>query len=78
MKVILTIELDIPDDADMLDDDIEQVLYDSYINYVPLMHSRDALYWLGQGDKAWDLYNVHQNWSEITTDPKWSFKVEGH
>ena len=88
MKVTLTIELDLPDEMqEWSDEELAQVLFDEYVNYVPAGHIYDACKWSANAGKAEregkseleiigakHIATNAQQWYDITKDQRWSFK----
>lgn len=87
MKVILTIELDLPDTTpvvlDSYNESIKQVVFDSYINYITCCHLKDAVKWCSIGKvgshnedlTAKGIYQYHDTWANICKNSKWSMDI---
>lgn len=81
MKIKLTIELDLPDDAPELTDQglLSQLVFDTYINYATCKHFEDSVNWLAKGKVGSDnecprtklLYQHHDIWGKICRNAKW-------
>ncbi len=86
MKIILSIELDIPDDteaANFSHEEIGQLLSDSYVQYTTNQHLKDALKWCVKakiGSESEDIagkqiYSYHNTWADICHAAKWDYKI---
>ena len=82
MKIKLEIELDVGNALDgKSDEEIAQILFDSYVNYTTVQHFGDTLQYCSLGKIGSDnpdmtyaqLYHYHQNWGEICSAAKWNF-----
>jgi len=83
MKVTLTIELNLPDDASKLTDaELRELLFEEYVNYVTKCHAIDASNWCAKakvGSENEDkmgkqIYERHSAWMNYTDLPYWSFQ----
>ena len=86
MKIQLTIELEMPDDTSTqlaaTNEELSQLLFDTYVNYVTVSHMSDAVEWCAKGKigsddedaRAKAIYQHHKLWGKICRDAKWSFK----
>lgn len=77
MKIQLTIELDIPDELkEYTLPELQQWVFDGYVNYVTVSHYKDALTWLASPEsitKA-EHVNTHKGWAEWAGKAQWSVK----
>lgn len=82
-KVQLTIELDIPGIEQFNEAQQAQLLFDAYVNYATIAHSRDALNWLAKAktgtkdevQSRMHIHNYHNSWTDICRSVEWYFKV---
>ena len=80
MKVKLSIELELPDSCkDFSHGELQQLIFDEYINHATCAHLEDAMKWLikSQADLsdvgAKLIYEMHNNWADICKNATWSF-----
>jgi hypothetical protein len=77
MKVKLTIELDVPDNIILSEENLEKMIYDNYINYVTKAHRIDVMKSLKKIDEsvtALKIYDIHNNWVNISEKAIWKFE----
>lgn len=81
MKIKLTIELDLPDEAnDWSDAELRQVVFDSYINYATCQHMQDAVHWMARSAKSEPdsagraIAEIHSNWGDICSQATWTME----
>lgn len=83
MKIRLTVELDIPDDArDYSEAELQQLIFDTYIHYVVQRHARDAVKWCAMAKVGSDnedptgkaLFEHHHLWTEASRAREWSIE----
>jgi hypothetical protein len=84
MKVTLSIDLDLPVVCNgMSRSELEQLLFDEYVNHATCAHLTDALKWLalakaGTPDEdatKVQIYEHHQLWAAICGKAEWSFTI---
>jgi len=80
MKVKLTIELDLPEEcAAYSADELRQLLFDVYVNYVRRAHLLDAVYYMDKGQVGSPdetpvlatLGSHHRLWAKICKSAVW-------
>tara|TARA_Y100000310_G_C20622404_1_gene784087 strand:+ start:302 stop:565 length:264 start_codon:yes stop_codon:yes gene_type:complete len=85
MKVKLNIEIELPDEfSDYSHAEMQQLLFDEYVNTVACSHLRDAVEWCGEarvGTADEDsnkkiIYEHHQAWGKICTQATFDFEME--
>ena len=67
MKIELNIQLDLPESfEDYPDDELKQLIFDTYVNYATTSHLKDALEWSGN-DSGFSkrISENHRMWSDI-------------
>lgn len=77
MKIQLTIELDIPDEIkEYTLPELQQWVFDGYVNYVTVSHYKDALTWMAQPTSITqaEIVQNHDNWGNWANTAKWSVK----
>lgn len=75
MKIKLEIELEVPDVCEeMPNDELDQLLFDTYINYVTISHHRDALRFMSENVS--DLANYHATWGDICSSANFVIKKD--
>lgn len=82
-KIILTIELEIPEIEDFSDGEISQLVFDEYVNHATCSHYEDACTWMAyqsiaekEGKEAISekmITKMHQTWGDICSKAKWSW-----
>lgn len=76
MKVRLSIDLDLPDGLQAHPDGIGQLLFDQYINFVPVQHYCEALKWLDEKTPNADkIVEIHKEWGNIASQPHWTYSL---
>lgn len=82
MEIELKVKLKLPDSCNsMSDDELGQLLFDSYINYVTVSHLRAATKWSSTFEheseeekaRSKNLMNYHNTWADISNQPE--FKI---
>lgn len=83
MKVKLNVELDLPDDCEGWSDaELQQLLFDEYINHATCAHLEDATHWccearVGMPDEDATkkiIFEHHQLWGEICSNATWDWQ----
>jgi len=83
MKVRLTIDLDIPSVEDYSDGELQQLVFDEYVNHATCAHFEDAAKWLAESNKKNSvfkkencelIFKMHKTWGDICSNAK--FKLE--
>lgn len=77
MKIQLTIELDIPDEMKEYSlPELQQWVFDGYVNYVTVSHYKDALTWMAEPASVIQAKIAlnHTNWGDWANNAKWSVK----
>jgi hypothetical protein len=83
MKIKLTIELELPDDCnDWADAELQQLLFDEYVNHATCAHLEAATKWCAKakvGSENEDpggkqIFEMHKNWGEICGKAQWDFE----
>ena len=79
MKVKLEIELELPDKyQDWSNEEINQLLFDEYVNYVTCAHLEDASSWCmkvtDEDEGAKIILEEHRMWGKICKAAKWCFQ----
>lgn len=84
MKLILEIELDVADSLkEHSEAELQQLIFDTYIQYVTVQHYLDAFYWgskakIGTTEEdlpAKMISEFHTTWGDIAEKAKWSLKT---
>ena len=82
MKIKLEIELDVCDSLDgKSDEQISEILFEGYINYVAEQHLGDAVEYCSLGRVGSEtpyfgytqLFNYHKRWGKMCSEAKWTF-----
>lgn len=74
MKIKLEIELEVPDVENMTAEQLSQVMWDGYVNYVTRRHAEDALKWcarMSRETSAAAIYKHHDTWTDIAASAVW-------
>lgn len=83
MQVELNIKLDLPDNCqDMSQAELEQLLFDTYVNFVTTRHCIDAVKWCAKakvGTEQEDvvakkIFEHHELWADLSSQATWSLK----
>lgn len=91
MKIELKIGLDLPDECQTMSQaELQQLLFDEYINAITLHHREKAMDWAYQSvleadnpeklpidnNQAKKLYLHHKLWGDTTSQPEWNLTVK--
>jgi hypothetical protein len=83
MKVKLNVELELPDYCKTWSDaEIQQLLFDEYVNHATCAHLEDATHWcckarVGTEDEdptGRQIFEMHKNWGEICSNATWDWE----
>ena len=78
MKVRLTIDLELPDElSGFSKPELDQLLFDAYINYITCAHYEDALNRIERGhinDTAESIVDYHKQWGRTSKPVNWSYE----
>lgn len=83
MKVKLNIELELPAECDDWSDaELQQLLFDEYVNHATCSHLEDATHWCAKAKVGTDnedpsgkmIFEMHRTWGGICQNAKWDFE----
>jgi len=91
MKIKLKITLDLPEECNAMSQaELQQLLFDEYINAITVHHREKAMDWVYQSvleaghpeklpideNQAKKLYLHHKLWGDVTSQPEWNLSVK--
>lgn len=91
MKIELKIALDLPHECQTMSQaELQQLLFDEYVNAITLYHREKAMAWAYQSaleadnpeklpidnNQAKKLYAHHKLWGDTTNQPVWNMTVK--
>jgi hypothetical protein len=84
MKAKIIVELNLPHSMRLHADELCQLLYDAYVNYVTVKHCEDALTWCVEGNVGKpdedpakkQIHEYHRTWGKITGAAKVNYEFE--
>jgi hypothetical protein len=85
MQVELNIKLDLPENCqNMSQAELEQLVFDTYVNFVTKRHSIDAMQWCAKAKVGTEnedviarrIFEHHELWADLSAQATWSLKKE--